>query len=68
MDFANFFFIFLVKNSRFANMKKLFHFMHLEIWTKVPSQSQCERDSDARDSAQGSAPAVPKGTKRHDVE
>ena len=37
MDFPNFFFIFLVKNSRFANMKKLFHFMHLEIWTKVPT-------------------------------
>ena len=37
MDFPNFFFIFLVKNSRFANMKKLFHFMHLKIWTKVPT-------------------------------
>ena len=22
-------------------MKKLFHFMHLEIWTKVPTMSQC---------------------------
>ena len=44
MDFPNFFFfIFLVKNSRFANMKKLFHFMHLEIWTKVPIiQSQVQ--------------------------
>ena len=37
MNFPNFFFIFLVKNSRFANMKKLLHFMHLEIWTKVPT-------------------------------
>ena len=37
MDFPNFFFIFLVKNSRFANMKKLFHFMHLEILTEVPT-------------------------------
>ena len=37
MDFPNFFFNFLVKNSRFANMKKLFHFMHPEIWTKVPT-------------------------------
>ena len=27
MDFSNFFFIFLVKNSRFANMEKLFHFI-----------------------------------------
>ena len=39
MDFPKFFFIFLVKNSRFANMKKLLHFMHLEIWTKVPIYS-----------------------------
>ena len=49
-DCASFFvfFYFLVKNSRFTNLKTLFHFMHLEIWTQVPSNGLLDRASHAR--------------------